>query len=92
MMELGNIVATATLSSYCDENGIDLMDYLARHHRNDWGDLDDEDKHSNNMEMFALAGHVLSKYYLPTGKPIYIETSWNGEGYRQTMICFTDER
>lgn len=90
-MRLGKLGATATLVAHCEEHGIDLMPFIHRYESNDWGDLGDDDKHANNMEMFALAGHCLGKYTLPTGQSIYIETTWNNE-QRQTIVCFPDER
>lgn len=91
-MKLGRIGATATLVRHCEKHEIDLSVYLARYEANDWGILEDGDCHSNNMEMFALAGHVLGKYTLPTGEDIYIETTWNEEEERHTIVCFTQER
>lgn len=90
-MKLGKIGATATLVRHCEKHEIDLSVYLARYETNDWGILEEEDCHSNNMEMFALSGHVLGKYTLTTGEDIYIETTWNEEE-RHTIVCFTEER
>ena len=72
------------------QHSTDLSVYLARYEANDWGILEEEDCHSNNMEMFALAGMSL-KYRLPTGKFIHIETEWNEE-QRHTIVCFIGER
>ncbi|BCM12979.1 hypothetical protein MAFF241648_21690 [Ralstonia solanacearum] len=90
-MKLGRLVATRTLIAHCEEHGVDINPFIARFEMNDWGELGAEDEHSNNMEMFALAGHVLGKYRLPTGQFIYIETEWNEEE-RYTIVCFLDER
>ncbi|WP_154396733.1 hypothetical protein [Burkholderia pseudomallei] len=90
-MNLGRVVVTRGLMAHCEEHGIDLIPFVHQYASNDWGDLGAEDQHSNNMEMFSLAGHVLGKYKLPTGQSIYIETNWN-EQERYTTVMFPDER
>lgn len=90
-MRIGKLGATRTVLNHFEEHGLDYLVYVHRYEFNDWGDLGDEDKHLNNMEMFALEGHVLARYDLPTGESIYIETCWNQEE-RNTMVMFVDER
>jgi len=46
---------------------------LARHAAGDWGDLDDEDKQSNNAAL-QTGARLLSAYVLPDGERIWIIT------------------
>lgn len=66
---LGQTVATPASLAL----GIDLASYLRRHHCGDWGDLDDEDKQSNE-EALELGLRILSCYQVGDGKRIYIIT------------------
>jgi hypothetical protein len=90
-MIIGQIVATSTLIAYCRDNEISLHPFITRFIENDWGDLGQEDKDANYMELREPAGHVLAKYTLPTGEFIYIETCWNEED-RHTTLMFPSER
>lgn len=90
-MKAGKIVATSTLIAYCKENDISLHPFITRYIGNDWGDLEQEDKDANDLEINEPAGHVLAKYTLPTGEFIYIETNWNEED-RYTTLMFPSER
>ncbi len=89
-MELGRLAITTEADSYLKDCGVDVDDYIYRYSQNDWGDLTDEDKHSNNMEMFSLHGHVLGSYTLPNGKELWIKTSWSRED-RQTIVTFPED-
>jgi hypothetical protein len=49
------------------------LQYLLRHSKADWGDLDDEDKQSNN-ESLGAGLRLLSKYKINGEEAIYIIT------------------
>jgi len=66
---LGKIVATPGALAL----GIDLQPYLHRHHCGDWGDLDAEDKQTNE-EALDQGCRILSCYHVGGGKRIYIIT------------------
>jgi hypothetical protein len=71
--DLGRIVATPGCLQALEEAGVSPVEYLCRHHRGDWGNLDDEDKAEN--ELSANRGfRILSAYTLPTGEKIWIIT------------------
>jgi hypothetical protein len=53
--------------------GIDLKPYLHRHHCGDWGDLDEEDKETNE-EALEQGARLLSCFQVDGGKRIYIIT------------------
>jgi len=48
--QLGRIVATPGALSLA-EGGINLLAYLQRHLKGDWGDLDEEDKSENDFSL-----------------------------------------
>ena len=66
---LGSIVATPGALAL----GLDLKAYLRRHHCGDWGELDDEDKETNE-EALEHGMRLLSCYQVGGGKRIYIIT------------------
>lgn len=89
--ELGQTVATIGVKALIDEHGIDLSEFLRRHHRGDWGDLGAEDKKSNE-DAVRLGSRIMSKYLAPlTGMapaPIYIITEHDRS---VTTILLTSE-
>lgn len=53
-----------------------LGELLGRHLRGDWGDLDDEDKRTNEYGL-RFGTRLLSAYNLPGGKRLWIITEWD---------------
>jgi hypothetical protein len=71
--ELGTCYATAAVVGWAEREGIDITDFLRRHHSCDWGDLCEEDRAAN--ENALECGHrILSRYLLTDGKIIYTIT------------------
>ena len=57
--------------------GVDLVPFIDRHVRGDWGDeLDFEDILANEQAL-ADGGRLLSKYCVRHGVSIYILTEWD---------------
>ena len=69
---LGEVFAT----SGALELGEDLTTYLRRHHCGDWGDLDDEDKQTNE-DALAAGSRILSCYVTESGERLYVITEWD---------------
>jgi hypothetical protein len=69
---LGRTVATPGAMAL----GIDLNPYMRRHHRGDWGDLDECDKQANE-DALIHGDRILSHYKLGDGRRIYIITEWD---------------
>lgn len=69
---LGHTYATTTITRWANKHGIDLTDYLHRHHCGDWGDLEDEDLQANETAL-ETGARILSCYWLGETK-IYIIT------------------
>jgi hypothetical protein len=81
LFELGQIVATpGALEAF--SNVVTYRDYvtpanlLLRHVTGDWGDIDDEDKISNDLSVNSKS-RILSAYTLPDGVKIWIITEWD---------------
>lgn len=47
LFALGQVVSTPNALAFAQKNQIDLGQLLTRHQTGDWGDLEDEDKESN---------------------------------------------
>ena len=80
---LGTIVATPGALAL----GVDLNEYMRRHHCGDWGDLDTEDKEANERAL-AEGTRLLSCYEVAGGKRIYIITEWDRS---VTTVLLPDE-
>ena len=69
---LGEVFAT----SGAMELEEDLTPYIRRHHCGDWGDLDAEDKQTNEDALEA-GSRILSCYVTPFGERLYVITEWD---------------
>jgi len=69
----GQVVATATLVRYCEENNFSVLPCLIRHGNCDWGDVCKDDKAAND-EALKVGLRLLSAYRLPDGKKFWIIT------------------
>lgn len=67
---LGKIVATPGALAELARAGEDLLHYLARHVRGDWGDLTDDDKKENDSSV-TKGCRILSAHTLSTGTKIW---------------------
>lgn len=75
---LGNLYVTPGIQSLMVDavNATALCAFLYRHSQCDWGDLDAEDKATND-EALEHEGRLLSMYRLPSGKEIWAVTEWD---------------
>jgi hypothetical protein len=71
---LGAVVITANAQSQLDE--ISVFACLYRHANGDWGDLDAEDKKTNQRALMH-GGRLFSAYHTPSGVKFYIITEWD---------------
>lgn len=69
---LGSIYATACVTAWAARHEIELTHYIRRHHCGQWGDLDAEDKQSNE-DALRDETRIFSAYKI-AGKKIYIVT------------------
>ena len=68
---LGQIVATPGALKAIRDTGKFAIDYLARHARGDWGDLDPADWNAND-EALIDGTRILSAYNLTSGVVIWV--------------------
>jgi hypothetical protein len=71
-LTLGKVVATPGALRVLLEAGQDPFCYLARHASGDWGDLDEYDRHENELSL--KYGWRIVSSYLVRGKVIWILT------------------
>jgi hypothetical protein len=74
---MGKIVMTRGIADLVEVGEIDITPLLARHATGDWGDLDPEDKRSNDAAV-KIGERILSSYCLSAsiGK-VWIITEWD---------------
>jgi hypothetical protein len=87
---LGSVVATPGALAALERVGQAPIDYIQRHARGDWGDLDEEDKQAN-AEALKQGSRLLSAYALPDGTKLWIITDGvidpdTGERYATTLL------
>jgi hypothetical protein len=74
IFELGQIVATNGIAELVREDpNFNYYAYLLRHATGDWGDLDDEDKKSNDRAVRSDR-RILSSYNIGNNKKFWIIT------------------
>ena len=56
--------------------GEDLTAYIRRHHCGDWGDLDDEDKQTNEDALAVRQPHP-QLLQTQSGERLYVITEWD---------------
>jgi len=83
--ELGDVCVTRGITENFTQAFVILC--ITRHTLGDWGDLDEEDKESNNL---ALIGEerILSAYKSTEGKKLYVSTEWDR---KLTTVLMPDE-
>ena len=62
--ELGRVVATSGVVAEVSEP--DIRESIRRHHRGDWGDIDDVDKQTNDLAVRTGDERLLSAYWVPS--------------------------
>ena len=82
----GQIVATPGALEALREAGHQPADFLDRHARGDWGDLDDEDRRLNDEALFD-GSRILSAYTTSTGERIWIITEAVGDDGKRASSC-----
>ena len=91
-LQLGRIVATPGVLAAMTDTGEIPGTFLQRHQIGDWGQLDHEDLHANELAL-ASGSRILSAYLLNDGTKIYVITEAVGDdGERQsTCVLLPDE-
>lgn len=71
--ELGRLLATPGVLEALEAAGDDLLSYVARHARGDWGTVDGDDWRANEQAL-AHGARLLSAYLLRDGTKVWIIT------------------
>lgn len=71
--DLGPVVSTPVALEALQACGADPLQYLSRHARGDWGDLDEIDK-TANTEALTSGERIMSVYTLSDGTKLWIIT------------------
>lgn len=75
---LGQVVATPGALAHLGSLGLTPLPFLSRHMSGDWGDLDDEDKASNNEALIPQTqGRILSSYNLSNHSKVWVITEYD---------------
>ena len=74
----GAVVATPACWEALEKANQNISVFLSRHLRGDWGDLDEDDKLSND-DAVRDGSRILSAYVLATGQRIWLITEATGE-------------
>lgn len=94
---LGKVVCTATVNNIMTENkqfASEVISALQRYCNKDWGDLDEEDKQTNEDALQYPEDLYLLAAYKTCKGTIWIITNRISEntGDNATTVCFPDER
>lgn len=79
---LGQIVATPGALEALEKNSQSASEFLQRHARCDWGDVDAEDAEANNLAL-SDGSRLLSSYHLKDGSKLWVIT----EADRSSSCC-----
>lgn len=71
LFALGQVVSTPSALAFAEKNQTDLLQLLYRHQTGDWGDLEDEDKESNEKALIDDT-RVFSSYSIAEDKIWFI--------------------
>jgi hypothetical protein len=82
----GQVVATPGAIEALRASGQDAHVFLSRHLRGDWGDLDDEDRHLNEMALLD-GSRLLSAYVTSRGERLWVITEAVGGDGRRASTC-----
>lgn len=86
--ELGCVVMTRGVADWVEQNPPyrNLFPLLDKHIQGNWGEIDEEDKQTNN-EALELGNRILSAYTLD-GEKLWIITEWDRS---VTTVLFPSE-
>jgi hypothetical protein len=78
----GRIVGTPGALAALQSSGQSPLEFLSRHLRGDWGDLDEEDRNLNDLALID-GSRLLSAYVTSKGEKIWIITeAVDDDGHR----------
>ena len=72
-LPLGQTVAARGALEAFTRTGTSPLPFLVRHQSGDWGDVDEEDKRANDLDLIH-GGRLLSAHHLPDGTKLWVIT------------------
>ncbi len=79
LFSIGRIVATPGALEALEQAGQSAHEFLTRHVSGDWGTLDADDRHENELSLRA-GFRLLSAYRLRTGERLWLITEADRSG------------
>jgi hypothetical protein len=73
LFDLGQLVATPGALAALEKTGQNAMEFLSRHVRGDWGELEQEDKDENQFSL-EKGFRLLSSYRTTAGDKLWVIT------------------
>jgi hypothetical protein len=73
----GRLVATPGAISFCENHAVNMAALLRRHLSGDWGDMDAEDKATNNAALASGEDRIFSSYNVGDHDKVWIITEWD---------------
>ena len=73
LFELGQLVATPGALAALEKAGQNAMDFLSRHMRGDWGELDEDDLRENDLGL-KKGFRLLSSYRTSANEKLWVIT------------------
>ncbi|OJW08022.1 MAG: hypothetical protein BGO49_20750 [Planctomycetales bacterium 71-10] len=87
----GQVVATPGALESLAASGQSPAEFLDRHLRGDWGDLDDEDRELNDLALLD-GSRLLSAYTTARGRRIWVITEAVGDGGERSSGAVKEAR
>ena len=73
----GQIVLAGGVDALIEAGRLDPAPYLYRHLSGDWGDLDEDDRRSNDAALASGEARLLSSYQVDPDLKLWIITEWD---------------
>jgi hypothetical protein len=73
ILKLGDLVVTQLASSLLQNTHRKVGEFLDRHCSGDWGDLSEQDKNTNNLNL--MVGNSVLSMYLVGGEQLFVLTN-----------------
>lgn len=86
LLRLGQTVATPGALDALERNSQSFIEFISRHQRGDWGDIDKDDREENEFSV-KEGLRILSAYHLKDTTKIYVIT----EADRSSTCCLLAE-
>lgn len=73
----GQVVMTCGVDALVEQGRLNPIPFLRRHLSGDWGDLDEDDRRSNDAALASGEARLLSSYQVDPDLKLWIITEWD---------------